>query len=71
MKPESIYQNFIHGVQGKVQIKKDKIQVDVYGFQHRGVVAPLFENLEQKLIAQNIDPRCPWLNDHVLNFSFK
>ena len=71
MKPESIYQNFIHGVQGKVQIKKDKIQVDVYGFQHRDVVAPLFENLEQKLIAQNIDPRCPWLNDHVLNFSFK
>ena len=71
MKPESIYQNFIHGVQGKVQIKKDKIQIDVYGFQHRDVVAPLFENLEQKLIAQNIDPRCPWLNDHVLSFSFK
>jgi hypothetical protein len=71
MKPESIYQHFIQNVQGKVQMKKDKLQVDLYGFQHRDVVAPLFENLEQKLAAQKIDPRCPWLNEHVLSFSFK
>jgi len=71
MKPESIYRHFVQGVQGKTQIKKDELHVDVYGFQHRDVVAPLFKNLEQKLIAQNIDPRCPWLNDHVLSFSFK
>jgi hypothetical protein len=71
MKPESIHQHFIHGVQGKVQIKKDKLQVDIYGFQHRDVVAPLFKRLDQKLIDQNIDPRCSWLNDHVLSFSFK
>ena len=71
MKPESIYQHFIQSVQGKAQIKKDKLQIDVYGFQHRDVVVPLFKNLEQKLIAQKIDTRCPWLNDHPLNFSFK
>ena len=71
MKPESINQNFIQGVQGKVQIKKDKLQIDVYRFQHRDAIAPLLKNLEQKLVAQNIDPRCPWLNDHVLNFAFK
>jgi len=71
MKPESIYRLFIQGVQGKVQLKKDKLQFDIYGFQHRDVVAPLFKGLEQNLIAQNIDPRCPWLNDHVLKISFK
>ena len=71
MKPESIHRLFIQGVQGKVQLKKDKLQVEIYGFQHRDMVAPLFTELEQKLIAQNIDPRCPWLNEHVLNFSFK
>jgi hypothetical protein len=70
MKPESIYEHFIQGVQGKVQMKKDKLHVDIYGFQHQDVVASLFKNLEQKLIAQNIDPCCPWLNDHVLNFTF-
>ena len=71
MKPESIYQHFIQGVQGKVQLKKNKLQLDIYGFQHRDVVAPLFRNLEQKMIAKNIDPRCLWLNGHVLNFEFK
>ncbi len=71
MKPESIYKHFIQGVQGKVQIKKDKIQVDIYGFKHRDVVIPLFKNLEQKLIAREVDPRCPWLNKRVLNFTFK
>jgi len=70
MKPESIYEHFIQGVQGKVQMKKDKLHVDIYGFQHQDVVASLFKNLEQELIAQNIDPCCPWLNNHVLNFTF-
>ncbi len=71
MKPESIHREFIQGVQGKVQLKKDKLQVDIYGFQHRELVASLFGNLEEKLIAKNVDPRCPWLNNHILNFSFK
>lgn len=71
MNPESIYQHFIQGVQGKVQIKKHKLHVDIYGFQHRDMAASLFKDLEQKLISQNIDPRCPWLNDHILSFSFK
>lgn len=71
MKPESIYRHFIQGVQGKVQIKKDKLQVDIYGFQNQEVVAPLFKNIEQKLNSKNIDHRCPWLNNYALNFSFK
>jgi len=71
MKPESIYQNFIQGVQGKVQIKKDKLQVDIYGFKHRDAIVPFLKNLEQKLIAQNVDPRCSWLNQYPLKFSFK
>jgi hypothetical protein len=71
MKPESIYQHFIQGVQGKVQIKKEKIQIDIYGFKHRDLIASIFNNLDEKLIARNIDPRCPWLNDRALLFSFK
>ena len=71
MKPESIYQMFINGVQGKIQLKKDKLHIDIYGFQHRDVLAPLFRRLEEKLVAQNIDPRCPWLNNYAMGFSFK
>jgi len=32
MKPESVYQHFIKGVQGKVQLKRDKQQVDTTAF---------------------------------------
>lgn len=71
MKPESIYKKFIQGVQGKVQIKKNKLQIDIYGFEHQHVVAPLLKNLEQNLIAKNVDPRCSWLNNYPLCFSFK
>lgn len=71
MKPESIYQHFIQGVQGKVQMKKDKLQIDIYGFKHRDLIATIFKNLDNKLIARNIDPRCAWLNDRSLCFSFK
>lgn len=71
MKPESIYQSFVNGVQGKIQLKRGKLHIDIYGFQHRDAVAPLFHRLEEKLVAQNIDPRCPWLNGHALSFSFK
>ena len=71
MKPESIYRHFIQGVQGKVQLKQDIIHVDIYGFQHSLECASIFHNLEQKLLQKNVDPRCPWLNNHLLSFSFK
>ena len=71
MKPETIYRHFINGVQGKVQLVDNKIKVDIYGFKHRDLVEPLFKTLEKKLLAQNIDPRCEWLNNYPLEFSFK
>lgn len=71
MKPETIHRHFISGVQGKVQLKDNRLNIDVYGFRHRHVVAPLFEGLEKKLLDRNIDPRCQWLNDYILQFSFK
>ncbi len=71
MKPESIYRHFIQGVQGKVQLKQDILHVDIYGFQHSQECARIFHNLEQKLLQKNVDPRCPWLNNHPLSFSFK
>lgn len=71
MKPETIYRHFINGVQGKVQLIDNKIKIDIYGFKHRGLVEPLFKGLDKKLCEQNIDPRCEWLNNYRLVFSFK
>ena len=71
MKPETIYRHFISGVQGKVQLANNKIRVDIYGFKYRDLVEPIFQNLNKKLLAQHIDPRCEWINNHPLEFSFK
>ena len=71
MKPESIFRNFISGVQGKVQVRDNRLKIDIYGFRHRDVIVPLFNALEKKLLDRNIDPRCQWLNDYVLEFSFR
>jgi hypothetical protein len=71
MKPESIYDHFIQGVQGKIQLKQDHLHIDIYGFKYSQMCAALFSNLDQKLIQKNVDPRCPWLNNHPLSFSFK
>ena len=71
MEPQPICQHFVQGVQGNVQVRKDKLEVDIYRFQHRDVVAALFKNLDQNLMAKNIDPPCQRLNDYVLSFSFK
>jgi len=71
MTPELIHRHFIQGVQGKVQLKKDQIHIDIYGFRHQAMVKNIFTNLENKLVAKGIDPRVPWLNGYKLHFEFK
>jgi len=71
MTPELIHRHFIQGVQGKVQLKKEQIHIDIYGFRHQAAVRNIFTNLEEKLVAQRIDPRVPWLNGYKLHFEFK
>src|SRR4030042_2469099 len=62
MTPELIHRHFIQGVQGKVQLKKEQLHIDIYVFRHQAVVRNIFTNLEENLVAQQIDPRVPWLN---------
>ena len=40
-------------------------------FEYHQKTEGIFQGLEEKLAVQNIDPRCPWLNDYALSFSFK
>jgi hypothetical protein len=35
------------------------------------IVAPLYENLTEKLKSKNIKVKVPWLNNRVLKFEFK
>ena len=70
MTPELIHRHFIDGVQGRIQLRNDVIELSIYGFEHQTAVAALFTHLDQKLESAGIDPRIPWLGNRRLRFKF-
>jgi len=40
---------FIDGVQGRVQLRGNLIEVSIYGFEHAAAAAAILTNLETKL----------------------
>ncbi len=68
--PEIIHREFVNGVQGRVQLCGDIIEVSVYGFEHVDAVAAIMSNLDEKLENAGLDPRIPWLGNRRLRFKF-
>jgi len=68
--PETIYREFINGVQGRIEQKDDIIIVHVYNFKHEHAVASIMNNLEDKLLKARVDPHIPWLGNRRLAFRF-
>ena len=68
--PELIHRDFVDGIQGRVQLRGDIIEVSIYGFQHQDAVAAILTNLDAKLEHNGVDPRIPWLGNRRLRFSF-
>ncbi len=68
--PELIYREFVDGVQGRVQLRGDIIEVSVYGFEHQDAAAAILTNLDAKLEARGVDSRIPWLGNRRLRFAF-
>ncbi len=68
--PELIHREFIDGVQGRVQLRGNIIEVSVYGFEHETAAAAILTNLDTKLENAGVDPRIPWLGNRRLRFTF-
>ena len=68
--PELIHREFIDGVQGRIQLRGDFIEVSVYGFEHEAAAASILSNLDAKLEHAGVDPRIPWLGNRRLRFKF-
>ncbi len=68
--PNLIHREFIDGVQGRVQPRRDTIEVSVYGFEHQHAVARTLTDHDAKLEAKGIDPRIPWPGNRRLRFKF-
>jgi len=69
--PELIHREFIDGVQGRVQLRGNRIEISIYGFKHETAAAALLSNLDAKLEKAGVDPRIPWLGNRRLRFKFQ
>jgi Transposase DDE domain len=68
--PELIHRAFVDGVQGRVQLRGNIIEVSIYGFAHETAAAAILTNLDAKLETSGVDPRIPWLGNRRLRFTF-
>src|SRR4029453_7045664 len=68
--PELIQREFVDGVQGRVQLHGNIIEVSIYGFEHEAAAAAILTNLDTKLENAGVDPRIPWLGNRNLRLQF-
>ena len=59
------------GLEGDVRVQDDTILVTYYNAPNADILRQHYEGLPQKLAAEGVDPRVPWLYDFKLDFRFK
>lgn len=68
---EHLSDSLFRGIEGDIRVKDDTIVVTYYNFPEQMHLQKHYENLPEKLMAQGIDPRVPWLYNFKLDFRFK
>jgi len=63
--------DFFRGLEGDVRVQEDTILVTYYNAPNEAQFRAHYENLPQKLCAQNIKPQVPWLYGFRLDFRFR
>jgi len=58
------------GLEGDVRVGQDTILVTYYNAPNAALLQEHYQNLPEKLQAQKIDPRVPWLYNFKLDFRF-
>jgi hypothetical protein len=53
-----------------VQLRRNVIEVNVYGFEHEKAAAAILSHLDAKLENAGVDPHIPWLGNRRLRFTF-
>lgn len=68
---EHTSQQILTNMEGDLRVKDDTIIVTYYRDHENLKLKHVFENLPQKLEAEGINPKIPWLFDFKLDFRFK
>jgi Transposase DDE domain len=64
-------QSFFQGLDGDIRVTDDTIIVTYYNAPNVEQLRDHYENLPEKLLAQNVNPHIPWLYDFKLDFRFR
>ena len=64
-------QSVFHGIDGDVRVADDTIVVTLYNAPRAEQMRAHYEGLPDKLVAEHIDPRMPWLYGYKLDFRFR
>ena len=59
------------GLDADIRVVKDTIIVTYYNAPNTASLRHHYQDLPEKLVAENVDPRIPWLYDFKLDFRFK
>jgi hypothetical protein len=59
------------GLEGDIRVERETIVVTYYNAPNAPLLREKYEGLPEKLNAENVDPRIPWLYGFQLDFRFK
>jgi len=68
---ESIARKLFSGIDGDIRVNLDTIVVTLYNAPYENIFKEHYEHLPEKLQAQKINPKIPWLYDFKVDFRFK
>jgi hypothetical protein len=68
---ESLAGNILSNMEGDIRVEEDKIIVTYYGNHEKLKLKNNYENIENQLIKEGINPKIPWLFDFKLEYRFK
>lgn len=68
---KSMGEKFFKGIDGDIRVRQDTIIVTCYNAPEVEFLKEHYENLPQKLQAENSNPSIPWLYNFKLDFRFK
>jgi hypothetical protein len=63
--------SLFQGIDGDIRVWQDTVVVTYYNAPHPQQLRQHYEGLPQKLTAEGIDPRVPWLYGYKLDFRFR
>ena len=63
--------DIFRGLEGDIRVVRDTIVVTYYNAHNKALLRNHYEGLPEKLRAENVDPRIPWLYGFQLDFRFK